>query len=149
MMFFLFFIMCLRLERDRNPPPPDCNNQLSPHGGHSNHERQRQQRHQREGEPIGGWSNPSVAIVSVPLGPVSVSCSWRLCGVGDRVTRGFVGGRVRPVAWPIIVVPLTMISTPWATAFLTWNNGKAIKTDLWNAIIKTNRFKFYWYCSKY
>lgn len=94
-------------------PLPDCNNQLSPHGGSSNHKMHGQQRKQGESELAGCRSNPSVAIVPVPLGPVSFSDSGRLCRVGGRVTRGFViGGRVRPITWPIIIVPFTVISTP-------------------------------------
>ena len=122
--FFFFFIMCFRLQHVNTPPPPppDCNNQLSPHGGNSDHKWQRQQRNQGEGEPAGCRSDPSMAVVLVPLGPVSFSDSRRLRRVGGRVARGFVvGGGVGPVTWPIIIVPFTVIPAPWAAALLTWN----------------------------
>lgn len=113
--YFFFFIMCFRLQHVKTPPPPppDCNNQLSPHGGNSDHKRQRQQRNQGERELAACRSDPSVAVVLVPLGPVSFPDSRRLCRVGGGVASGFVvGGGVGPVTWPIIIVPFTVISAP-------------------------------------
>lgn len=125
----IFIKMCLRLSMKEKPPLPGCNNQLSPHGGDSNYKRQRQQKKQGGGELNGRRSDPSVAVVPVPLGPISFSDSGRLCRVGGRVTGGFViGRRVRPITWPIIMVPFTLISTPWTAALLTWN----IKKDISN-----------------
>lgn len=98
---------------DRKPQPPEYNNELSPHGGNSDHEGQSQQRNQGESELAGFRSDPSMAVVSVPLGPISFSASRRLWGVGGRVMRRFVvGGGIRPIAWPIIIVPFAVISSP-------------------------------------
>lgn len=144
--------MCFRLQHVKTPPPPppDCNNQLSPHGGNSDHKRQRQQRNQGERELAACRSDPSVAVVLVPLGPVSFPDSRRLCRVGGGVASGFVvGGGVGPVTWPIIIVPFTVISAPWATALLTWN--KKI-SDWWMDVKKLlsylqNKFYQVWHKS--
>lgn len=111
-MELLFFSLHHVLDTEK-PPLPDCNNQLSPHGGNSNHKRHGHQWKHGESKLAGGGPDPSVAIVPVPLGPISLSDAGRLCGAGGWVARGFViGGRVRPITWPVIIVPFTVVSTP-------------------------------------
>lgn len=55
-----------------------------------------------------------MAVVSAPLFlSVFLTNSRRFGGVGGRIVRGFVvGGGMRPVAWPIIVVPFNIIPSP-------------------------------------
>lgn len=98
---------------DTEKPQQTVRNQLSPHGGDSNHKRHGHQWKHGESELAGGGSNPSVAVVPVPLGPISLSDAGRLCRAGGRVASGFViGGRVRPITWPVIIVPFTVVSAP-------------------------------------
>ena len=117
--------MCLRQKNHHSIQTPDqcaqrCNNLLSPEGGDSDH--QRQQREWGERDPAGFGLRSSMAIVLIPLGAVSFSHTRGFGRDGGGVARGLVIRRgVRPIAWPIIIVPLTSVSAPRSTAFLICN----------------------------
>lgn len=82
----------------------------------------------------GGRFNPSVPVVSVPLGPVSFLDSGRFGRVCCRVASWFaIGGRMRSMSCPIIIVTFGAISASRTTALLTWNREtvmNALKDDL-------------------